>query len=108
MAHPGWHAPVPVICCGNATAGGAGKTTVAMDLGRRLADRGIAAHFLLRGYGGTLKGPLRVDPAAHDSTGVGDEALIHIARLLKQGLRDGEVLARYGGEEFVAIVPASL
>lgn len=76
MARPGWHAPVPVICCGNATAGGAGKTTVAMDLGRRLADRGIAAHFLLRGYGGTLKGPLRVDPARHDSTGVGDEALI--------------------------------
>jgi tetraacyldisaccharide 4'-kinase len=76
MAQPGWQAPVPVICCGNATAGGAGKTTVAMDLGRRLADRGVAAHFLLRGYGGTTKGPLRVDPATHDSTMVGDEALL--------------------------------
>ena len=72
----GWAAPVPVICCGNATAGGAGKTTVALDLGMRLADRGIAAHFLLRGYGGSLKGPLRVDPDAHDSTQVGDEALL--------------------------------
>jgi tetraacyldisaccharide 4'-kinase len=76
MARPGWQAPVPVICCGNATAGGAGKTTLALDLGRRLADRGIAAHFLLRGYGGTLKGPARVDPARHDSTAVGDEALL--------------------------------
>ena len=76
MALPGWVAPVPVICCGNATAGGAGKTTVALDLGRRLADRGVAAHFLLRGYGGTVKGPLRVDPASHDSTTVGDEALL--------------------------------
>ncbi len=76
MARPGWQAPVPVICCGNATAGGAGKTTVALDLGQRLADRGIAAHFLLRGYGGTLRGPARVDPAAHDSTQVGDEALL--------------------------------
>ena len=65
MARPGWVAPVPVVCCGNATAGGAGKTTVALDLGRRLADRGVA-----------VKGPLRVDPAAHDSTAVGDEALL--------------------------------
>jgi tetraacyldisaccharide 4'-kinase len=76
MARRGWQAPVPVICCGNATAGGAGKTTVALDIGRRLADRGIAAHFLLRGYGGSLKGPARVDPEAHDSTQVGDEALL--------------------------------
>jgi tetraacyldisaccharide 4'-kinase len=76
MAQPGWQAPVPVICCGNATAGGAGKTTVALDLGQRLADRGIAAHFLLRGYGGRLNGPIRVDPATHDSTAVGDEALL--------------------------------
>ncbi|MGG5817658.1 tetraacyldisaccharide 4'-kinase [Falsiroseomonas sp. HW251] len=76
MARSGWKAPVPVICCGNATAGGAGKTTVARDLGRRLADRGIAAHFLLRGYGGSMKGPARVDPDSHDSTMVGDEALI--------------------------------
>lgn len=76
MARPGWQAPVPVICCGNATAGGAGKTTVALDLGQRLANRGVAVHFLLRGYGGRLKGPVRVDPAQHDSQAVGDEALL--------------------------------
>lgn len=76
MARGGWRAPVLVICCGNATAGGAGKTTVALDLGRRLANRGVAAHFLLRGYGGSLKGPIRVDPDTHDSTQVGDEALL--------------------------------
>jgi tetraacyldisaccharide 4'-kinase len=67
---------VPVLCCGNATAGGAGKTTLALDLGRRLANRGVAVHFLLRGYGGREKGPLRVDPSVHDSRAVGDEALI--------------------------------
>jgi tetraacyldisaccharide 4'-kinase len=76
MARPGWQAPVPVICCGGATAGGAGKTTVALDLGQRLADRGIGAHFLLRGYGGKLKGPVRVDETAHDAWAVGDEALL--------------------------------
>ncbi len=76
VAKPGWKAPVPVICCGNATAGGAGKTTVALDIGQRLANRGVAAHFLTRGYGGTLKGPLQVDPDKHDSKAVGDEALL--------------------------------
>jgi tetraacyldisaccharide 4'-kinase len=76
MAQPGWQAPIPVICCGNATAGGAGKTTVALDIGRRLGNRGIGAHFLLRGYGGRIKGPARVDTAQHDSTAVGDEALL--------------------------------
>jgi tetraacyldisaccharide 4'-kinase len=76
IARPGWQAPVPVICCGNVTAGGAGKTTVALDLIERLGRRGIAAHGLLRGYGGTAKGPLRVDPDRHDSRSVGDEALL--------------------------------
>ncbi|MBD0270814.1 MAG: tetraacyldisaccharide 4'-kinase [Acetobacteraceae bacterium] len=76
MRRSGWRAPVPVICCGNAVAGGSGKTTAALDIGRRLANRGIAVHFLLRGYGGTLRGPLRVDPAVHDSMAVGDEALL--------------------------------
>lgn len=76
MARPGQHLSLPVICCGNATAGGAGKTTVALDLGERLKARGLAAHFLLRGYGGKLKGPARVDLASHDSRAVGDEALL--------------------------------
>jgi tetraacyldisaccharide 4'-kinase len=76
VARPGWQAPVPVICCGNATAGGAGKTTVALDLGQRLSNRGVATHFLTRGYGGKLKGPVMVDPDRHDSQAVGDESLL--------------------------------
>ena len=76
MARAGLSVPVPVICAGNATAGGAGKTTVALDVGRRLAARGVNAHFLLRGYGGKLKGPVRVDSDRHDSRSVGDEALL--------------------------------
>lgn len=76
VARPGWRAPVPVICCGNAGAGGAGKTTLALDLGRRLRERGVAAHFLTRGHGGRLRGPLPVDPARHDAGAVGDEPLL--------------------------------
>lgn len=76
MARPGWQAPVPVICCGGATAGGAGKTTLAIDLGQRVNARGIAGHFLLRGYGGSVKGPVQVAPGRHGSEAVGDEALL--------------------------------
>ena len=49
VAQPGWQAPVPVVCCGNATVGGAGKTTVALAVVRRLASRGVRAHCLSRG-----------------------------------------------------------
>ncbi len=76
VAREGWKAPVPVICCGNITAGGAGKTTVAIDLLIRLQRRGVVAHGLLRGYGGRLKGPVRVDPCRHTAYDVGDEALL--------------------------------
>lgn len=68
--------PVPVICVGNVTAGGAGKTPVALDIAGRLSAMGLAVHFLSRGYGGRLKGPLRVDPAAHTAADVGDEPLL--------------------------------
>jgi tetraacyldisaccharide 4'-kinase len=75
LARPGWHAPVPVICCGNVTVGGAGKTTVALDIGQRLLTQGHAVHFLLRGYGGSVHGPHRV--ASEDTAAmVGDEALL--------------------------------
>jgi 3-deoxy-D-manno-octulosonic-acid transferase len=76
VARAGWKAPVPVICCGNAVVGGAGKTTLALDLARRLHARGLAVHLLTRGYRGTAQGVLRVDPALHDATLAGDEALL--------------------------------
>ncbi len=67
-------APVPVICIGNATLGGVGKTPFAMALKGLLG--GDAVHFLTRGYGGSLHGPLRVHSSTHDVSEVGDEALV--------------------------------
>jgi tetraacyldisaccharide 4'-kinase len=67
---------VPVICVGNVTMGGTGKTPIVREIAGRLAARGVEVHLLSRGYGGSLKGPVRVDPAVHTSADVGDEPLM--------------------------------
>lgn len=69
------HAAVPVICVGNFTLGGAGKTPIVRAIRAKL---GPHAHTLSRGYGGRLDGPLRVTPDM-DAREVGDEPLLHAA-----------------------------
>ncbi len=76
LARDGWVAPVPVLCCGNATIGGAGKTTLALDLGQRIAARGLRVGFVTRGYRGSLAGVVRVDAARHTAAEIGDEPLL--------------------------------
>lgn len=66
----------PALCVGNLTAGGAGKTPVALALAAWFQARGRRPHFLTRGYGGRARGPLRVEPARHGFREVGDEALL--------------------------------
>jgi tetraacyldisaccharide 4'-kinase len=75
-----YRAPVPVVCVGNLVAGGAGKTPVVLALSAWFRERNVAAHVVSRGHGGRLRGPVRVDPTAHDALAVGDEALLHAAR----------------------------
>ncbi|MBE0533706.1 MAG: tetraacyldisaccharide 4'-kinase, partial [Rhodospirillales bacterium] len=71
-----WRAGVPVLCVGNLVVGGAGKTPVAIDIAARLVARGASPHFLSRGYGGRLAGPVRVEPDRHTFAEVGDEPLL--------------------------------
>jgi tetraacyldisaccharide 4'-kinase len=68
--------PVPVICVGNATAGGAGKTPTVIMLGDMLKTYGYHIHALSRGYGGSLQSCVRVDTQHHSSEEVGDEPLL--------------------------------
>ena len=73
--HP-WQAPIPVICIGNLTAGGTGKTPIVRDLATRLVRAGRRPHILSRGHGGAARGPLRIDPERHDAAAAGDEPLL--------------------------------
>jgi len=76
----------PVICVGNVVAGGAGKTPTVLAIAAMLAD--CKPHALSRGYRCRLKGPVRVDPAAHHSADVGDEPLLLAAQLPSWVARD--------------------
>ena len=76
MARPGRAARIPVLCIGNLTLGGAGKTPTALAVAQILDAAGRRPFVLSRGYRGELAGPVRVDPTKHRSAEVGDEPLL--------------------------------
>ncbi len=67
---------IPVVCIGNFTAGGTGKTPLAIMLAEHLRGRGERPALLTRGYGGRLAGPHLVDPQLDRAERTGDEALL--------------------------------
>jgi tetraacyldisaccharide 4'-kinase len=95
-----------VVCVGNLVAGGSGKTPVALALTAHLVSRGAAVHFVTRGYGGRLGGPVRIDQARHDAAAVGDEALLLAARApcwVARNRADG-VRAAVAGEAQIVVL----
>jgi tetraacyldisaccharide 4'-kinase len=75
MRRPAARAAAPVVCIGDPTVGGAGKTPTAIAIARMLEEAGRRPAFLTRGYGGSLAGPVIVAPH-HDAAAVGDEPLL--------------------------------
>jgi tetraacyldisaccharide 4'-kinase len=101
-----YHAPAPVICVGNLTVGGAGKTPVVMALAAWFGRAGRTAHVVTRGYGGRLGGPVRVDSVLHDAAAVGDEALLHAMHAPCWVARDraaGTAAAAQAGAEMILL-----
>jgi tetraacyldisaccharide 4'-kinase len=76
LAKTGSPAKIPVLCVGNFTLGGAGKTPTAIMLARMLAETGERPFFLSRGYGGIVSGPRLVDARSDVAAQVGDEPLL--------------------------------
>jgi len=65
----------PVVVVGNLTAGGTGKTPLALALAEALAARGLHPGFVSRGYGGSAQGAREV-ARDDDPRVVGDEPLL--------------------------------
>lgn len=76
LTRAGARVGVPVICVGNPTLGGAGKTPTALAIVALLRDLGAAPALLTRGHGGRERGPHRVDAERDDAMRVGDEPLL--------------------------------
>ena len=93
---------VPVICVGNFTVGGAGKTPTVITLARTAKEKGLNPGVLSRGYGGSMDRTTVVDAGHHRARDVGDEplliareALTVIARRRAEGAR---MLIREGAD----------
>lgn len=78
LARRGERAKVPVICVGDPTVGGGGKTPVVIALQKMLNSLGEKPFVISRGYGGQTPGPILVDPGM-DSLEIGDEPLLLVA-----------------------------
>jgi len=89
---------MPVICIGNLTAGGSGKTPIAIAIANMLRARGRKPVFLTRGYGGSERGPA-LAARAHSADLMGDEALLLVRAAPTVVARDRAAGARLAAEK---------
>jgi tetraacyldisaccharide 4'-kinase len=104
LQRQGFDAGIPVLCVGNYHVGGAGKTPMVSALTKMLRDLGETPVVLSRGYGGRLRGPIKVDPERHAAADVGDEPLMLARTVPVVVARDrigGVALARSQGASVI-------
>jgi tetraacyldisaccharide 4'-kinase len=94
---------VEVICVGNLTAGGSGKTPVAIAIVEMLRARGHRPYFLTRGYGGSERGPALAS-RGHSAAIMGDEALLLARTAPTIVARDRAAGARLGTEKGATVL----
>ena len=93
-------ASVPVICVGNITVGGTGKTPICMSIVKDLSRAGYKNVYITsKGYGGDITTPTKVDINTHTAHNVGDEPLLMahafnvvISKCRRSGIQHAETL----------------
>ena len=98
--------PIPVVCVGNVTLGGAGKTPTVIFLVDYLKKNKIKVHVVSRGYGGKFKDTVLVNPKTHTAFDVGDEPLLisqHTKVWVSKKKKEGVLSAYKAGAEIVLL-----
>jgi tetraacyldisaccharide 4'-kinase len=106
MARGGVSAGVPVFCVGNYHVGGAGKTPTTLALAKILTGMGEHPFVVSRGYGGNMRGPVRVDADRHAASDVGDEPLMmaaHVPVVVSRDRVAGAALAHAEGASVILL-----
>jgi tetraacyldisaccharide 4'-kinase len=106
MRRSGRNAGIPVICIGNYHVGGAGKTPATLKIVEIVRASGESPFVVSRGYGGTVRGPIRVQPLAHTAREVGDEPLMmasHVPVIVSSDRVAGASLARSEGASIILL-----
>ncbi len=99
---------IAVVSVGNLRVGGTGKTQVVLELCRRAEVSGLAPAVVLRGYGGSERGPVRVLPDA-DPDRMGDEPVLLARRrpgtlvVVSRDRWAGVELARAEGRKWIVL-----
>jgi tetraacyldisaccharide 4'-kinase len=104
LQREGLDAGIPVLCVGNYHVGGAGKTPTVLALAKLLRDLGELPVVLSRGYGGRLRGPVKVDSERHAASDVGDEPLMLATTLpvvIARERAEGAALAKSQGASVI-------
>lgn len=95
---------LPVLCIGNFTVGGAGKTPTSIAFAQAAIAAGLRPGIVSRGYGGAFSGLRHVDPDHDSARQVGDEPMLlarHAAVVVSADRLAGAMALQRSGCDFI-------